>query len=56
LILMRPKRLGYRACDVSFFSPLHEALRSRVTVLQQLTPAEVDALCDDLRAEAEKLA
>jgi hypothetical protein len=55
LILMGPGRFAMRACDVSFFPPLHDALRSRVTVLQHLTSAEVDALCDDLRAEAERL-
>jgi hypothetical protein len=55
VILMRPARLGSRSCDAGFFSPLHDALRSRVTVLRQLPPTEVDALCDELRAEAEKL-
>ena len=55
LILMRPAMLGSRICDATFFSPLHDALRSRVTVLRRLPPAEVDALCDDLRSEAEKL-
>jgi hypothetical protein len=55
VILMRPALLGHRGCDVGFFAPLHGALRSRVTVPRQLPPAEVDALCDDLGAEAEKL-
>ncbi|MBN1429720.1 MAG: hypothetical protein JXB07_15225 [Anaerolineae bacterium] len=56
VILMRPKMLGYRGCDIGgFFAPLHDALRSRVTVLRQLPPEEVDALCNALRADAEKL-
>lgn len=55
VILMRPAMLGHRGCDVRLFSPLHDALRSQVTVLRQLPPAEVDALCDDLCAEAETL-
>jgi hypothetical protein len=55
VILMRPARIGSRNCDVSFISSLHDALRSRATVLRQLPAAEVDALCDDLRAGAEKL-
>jgi hypothetical protein len=54
LILMRPARLT-RSCSVGFFAPLHNALRSRTTMLRQLPPAEVDTLCDNLRAEAEKL-
>jgi len=54
VILMRPARIGYRGCDAAFISPLHDALRSRVTVLRQLPPREVDALCDDLRSEAKK--
>jgi hypothetical protein len=55
VILMRPAMLKSRACDLGFFSRLHEALRSRVTVVRQLSAEEVDALCDDFRAEAEKL-
>lgn len=55
IMLMRPKAFGFRQCDLNFFAPLHDALRSRVTVLEKLAAAEVDALCDDLRAEAEKL-
>lgn len=55
ILLMRPKVLGSRGCDMSFFAPLHSALRSRVTVLRKLGAAEVDALCHRLRAEAEKL-
>lgn len=55
IILMRPAMLKSRSCDVSFFTPLHDALRSRVTVLRKLPAAEVDTLCDELCAEAEKL-
>ena len=55
LILMRPAMLGNRRCDLQFFSPLHDAQRSRVTVLQQLPQAEVDTLCEELRTEANKL-
>lgn len=55
LILMRPAKLGYRGCDLGFFAPLHDALRSRVTVVRQLPPADVDSLCAELRAEAERL-
>jgi hypothetical protein len=55
ILLMRPKLLGSRLCDISFFAPLHDALRSRVTVLRKLPAVEVDSLCQDLRAEAEKL-
>ena len=55
VILMRPALLGSRRCDLSFFAPLHDDLRSRVNVLRHLPPAEVDALCDDLRAGAESL-
>ena len=50
VILMWPARFGSRQCDLNFFAPLHEALRSRVTVVRQLPPAEVDTLCDELRA------
>jgi hypothetical protein len=55
VILMRPKMLGSRMCDMNFFAPLHDALRSRVTVLRKLANVDVDSLCQDLRAEAEKL-
>lgn len=55
VILMRPAILGRRSCDGAFFSPLHDVLRSRVTVLRHLSSIEVDALCDKLRIEAEKL-
>ena len=44
VMLMRPGRFGSRACDIGFFAPLHDALRSRVTVVRKLPPAEVDAL------------
>jgi hypothetical protein len=55
VLLMRPAMVKQRHCDVRFFSPLHDALRSRVTVLQQLPQGEVEALCDELRSEAKKL-
>jgi hypothetical protein len=55
VLLMRPKVLGSRMCDMNFFPPLHDALRSRVTVLRKLPAVEVDSLCHDLRAEAEQL-
>jgi hypothetical protein len=55
ILLMRPKLLGSRSCDMSFFAPLHAALRSRVTVLRKLSAVEVDSLCQDLRAAGEKL-
>jgi hypothetical protein len=55
ILLMRPKLLGSRLCDMNFFPPLHDALRSRVTVLRKLPAVEVDSLCQGLRAEAEKL-
>jgi hypothetical protein len=55
VILMRPKLLGSRLCEMTFFAPLHEALQSRVTVLRKLPDVEVDSLCQDLRAEAERL-
>ncbi len=55
VLLMRPKLLASRQCDLSFFAPLHDALRSRVTVLRKLPEGEVDSLCHDLRAEAERL-
>lgn len=55
ILLMRPKMLGSRLCDMTFFAPLHDALRSKVTVLRKLPAAEVDVLCEELRAEAEKM-
>jgi hypothetical protein len=55
VILMRPGAFANRQCDVGFFAPLHEDLRSRVTILQHLPAAEVDALCDELRIEAATL-
>lgn len=55
ILLMRPKLIGSRMCDMNFFAPLHDALRSRVTVLRKLPAVEVDSLCHDLRAEAVKL-
>lgn len=54
-LLMRPKAFGSRQCDMSFFAPLHDALRSRTSVLRKLPAAEVDALCQELRAEAERM-
>jgi hypothetical protein len=53
VILMRPAWLKSRTCDLGFFSPLHDALRSRTTVLRHLSALEVDALCAELRAGAE---
>jgi hypothetical protein len=53
VILMRPAFLASRSCDYGFFAPLHGDLRSRVTVLRALPPAEVDALDAELRAAAE---
>lgn len=55
VLLMRPRWLGSRTCDLSFFAPLHDALRRRVIVLRRLPAGEVDALCESLRTEAEKL-
>jgi len=55
LILMRPRQLGARYCDMSFFAPLHDALRSRATIEARLSPSEVDDLCTALRSEAGKL-
>ena len=54
ILLMSPKLFGSRLCDMNFFAPLHDALRSRVTVLRKLHAVEVDSLCQDLRAVAEK--
>jgi hypothetical protein len=45
ILLMRPKLLDSRSCDINFFAPLHDALRSRVNVLRILPAAEVDSLC-----------
>ena len=56
LLLMRPARMAGRRCSPGFLAPLHDALRSGVTVLRQLPAIEVDALCDLLRAEAEQMA
>lgn len=55
VILMRPALLPNRSCDVGFFAPLHDALRSGVTVVRRLAPSEVDALCGELEAEAKKI-
>src|SRR5262249_18006512 len=55
ILLMRPKAFASRLCDMNFFAPLHDALRSRVTVLRKLPAVEVDSLCHDLRTEAEQL-
>lgn len=55
ILLMRPKLFGSRLCDMNFFAPLHDALRSRVTVVRKLPAVVVDSLCHDLRAEAEQL-
>ncbi|HEX4608862.1 MAG TPA: hypothetical protein VH092_11715, partial [Urbifossiella sp.] len=55
VILMRPALLASRSCDLGFFAPLHGDLRSRVTVVRPLPPAEVDALCRELTAGAEEL-
>ncbi len=55
VVLMRPAKIGSRACDINFFAPLHDALRSGVRVLQRLTSEEVDALCEEMRAEAAEI-
>lgn len=53
VILIRPARFGSRSCDFGFFAPLHDDLRSRVTILRHLPPEEVDRRCATLAAEAE---
>lgn len=55
VMLMRPGKFRSRACDMSFFAPLHDALRSGVSVKRHLTADEVDTLCEGMRAEAVNL-
>jgi hypothetical protein len=57
VLLMKPRTIGSRTCEASgFFSPLHNALRSSVTIRRTLTADEVDASVARLRAEAERVA
>lgn len=51
VVLMRPRRMQ-RRCDLGLFAPLHDALRSQVAVLRQLSGAEVASLCKELQAAA----
>lgn len=57
VILMKQRLIGSRTCDASsFFSPLHNALRSATQIRRTLTPDEVDATLARLHAEGDKVA
>jgi hypothetical protein len=55
VVLVGPPVLGGRAWDTNFFANIHDALRSSVTVLEQLSESRVTALLTSMAARSAAL-